>query len=139
MKLVRVMFVVILSVFYSKVSYCQDKVYKERAIAINLLDEQSREAIKNENVDLQTFVETLYISSSKLYNQALPAVKKGDYVVLIENMDGSPEKKPISSKLLKGISLDKIEEITYKKSEMYSVIYGKHVRLFGIVILKLKK
>lgn len=139
MKLIKVMFVVILLVFYSKVCYSQNITLNERLSVKLLVDEESRETIKNEKVDLQTFVETIYISSSKLYNQATPAIKEGDYLVLIDKMDGSLENKQVTSKLLKGISIDKIEEITYKKSKIYSALYGTYAELFGIVIIKLKK
>lgn len=118
-------------------AFSQEKVYKERISTDLLVDAKSKEEVKRENVDLQSLVESIYISSSKFYNQALPAVKEGEYRVLVNRGDGI-ENKQITTKELKGISKDQIEELTYKKSDTYGALYGTFAEMFGMVILKLK-
>lgn len=137
MKVFKIVFIFAISLFYGKSTFCQDKIYKEQVSTKNLVDEKSAEEVKRENVDLQSFVESIYTNSSKFYNQALPAIEKGEYYVLIDRGDGT-ESKRIMTKELKDISVDKIEEFTYKKSDIYGALHGTYGKMFGIVILKLK-
>lgn len=124
--------------FFGKSSFCQDKIYKEQISTKTLVNDNFTEEVKREKVDLQSFVESIYINSSKFYNQALPAIEKGEYYVLIDFGDGTKGKRTMT-KELKDISIDKIEEFTYKKSDVYGALYGTFGRMFGIVILKLKE
>lgn len=139
MKSYKIIMVLLISLVYSTSSFCQSKINKEQVSIKLLVDESSKENVKKENVDLQSFVESLYINSSKLFNQALPAVKKGDYFVLIDSGDSTMGNKPLKSSELKSISMDKIEELTYKKSDLYGTLYGNYAQLFGIILIKLKK
>lgn len=136
MKLAKIILIFSLSLVYSKSALCQDKVYKERASTKVLVDESSTKEVKKENVNLQRFVESIYITSSKYYNQALPLVKKGEFFVLVERADGSRTR--MATKELKGIPANQIEELTYKKSVTYGALYGTYAKMFGIVIIKLK-
>lgn len=138
MKLIKIILIITISLCCCKSIFCQDKVYKEQLATKVLIDENSTEAIKKENVDLQSFVESIYINSSKFYNQALPTIKKGEYYVLIAYNDGS-ESKRIKTKDLKDISVDKIEEFAYKKSPAYTALYGSFAGMFGMVSLRFKK
>lgn len=138
MKVFKTVIILTILFFYGKSAFCQDKIYKERVSTKILLDMASVEEVKKENVDLQSFVESVYINSSKFYNKALPTIKKGDYYVLIDYGDGT-ENKRVLTKELKDISTDKIEEFTYKKSDIYGALHGTYGKMLGIVILKLKK
>lgn len=138
MKVFKIVFILAISLFYGKSAFCQDKVYKEQVSTKILVDRNSAEEVKKENVDLQNFVESIYINSSKFYNQALPAIKKGEYYVLVDRGDGT-ESKRIMTKELKDIPVDKIEEFTFKKSDIYGALHGTFGKMFGVVMLKLKK
>mgnify|MGYP000882027394 CR=1 FL=1 len=137
MKIFKIVLILAISLLYGKSTFSQNKIYKEQVSTKNLINENSAEEVKRENVNLQNFVESFYINSSKFYNQALPAVEKGEYYVLIDRGDGAQSKR-IMTKELKDISVDKIEEITYKKSDIYGALHGTFGKMFGIVILKLK-
>ncbi|MFH7018642.1 hypothetical protein [Flavobacterium sp. FlaQc-47] len=139
MKSYKIILALFISFISSLSAFCQSNIYKEQVSIKLLLDETSRERVKKENVDLQSFVESLYINSSKLFNQTLPAVKKGDYYVLIDSGDSTLENKIVKISELKSISLDKIDELTYKKSALYGALYGNYAQLFGIILIKLKK
>jgi hypothetical protein len=138
MKVFKIALILTISFFYSELAFCQDKIYKEHVSTKILIDKNSVEEVKKENIDLQSFVESVYVNSSKFYNQALPAIKKGEYYVLIDYSDGL-ESKRVTTKELKDISVDKIEEFTYKKSYIYGALHGTYGKMFGIVVLKLKK
>jgi len=140
MKIYKVILVFAMSFLYHTSAVCQKSIAKEQVSAKLLIDESSKETVKKENVDLQSFVESIYINSSKVFNKALPAVKKGDYLVLIDSgSNGSIENKLLKTSDLKNIPLDKIEELTYKKSDMYGALYGTNAQLFGIILIKLKQ
>jgi|SRR5690606_10053162 len=138
MKVYKIVLILTFLLIYSQSAFCQDKIYKEQVHTKVLINENSVEEVKKENVDLQSFVESIYINSSKFYNQALPAIEKGEYLVLI-NHGGDLGSKQIKTKDLKNISIDKIEELAFKKSDMYTALYGSFAGTFGVVILKLKE
>lgn len=138
MKVLKLTFILAISMFNGQSSFCQDKIYKEQISTKNLVNDNSTEEVKREKIDLQSFVESIYINSSKFYNQALPAIEKGEYYVLIDRADGTKGKR-IMTKELKDISIDKIEEFTYKKSDVYGALHGTFGKMFGMVILKLKE
>ena len=138
MKVLKLAFILAISLVYSKSSLCQDKIYKEQISTKIMVNDNSTEEVKREKIDLQSFVESIYINSSKFYNQALPTIEKGEYYVLIDRADGTKGKR-IMTKELKDISIDKIEEFTYKKSDVYGALHGTFGRMFGMVILKLKE
>lgn len=138
MKVFKIVLILTILLIYSQSTFCQDKIYKEQVHTKVLINENSVEEVKKENVDLQSFVESIYINASKFYNQALPAIETGEYYVVIEHDNGIGNKR-IMTKELKGISIDKVDEFTYKKSYVYDAINGTFGKVFGIVILKLKE
>lgn len=138
MKLFKTLIIIAFPLLCGTSAFGQKKEYKERVSTKLILDEESAEEVRKHNVDLQSLVESIYIKSSKFFNQALPAVEKGDYYVLIDSGDGI-ENKQITTKELEGISPDQIEELTYKKSDVYAALYGTYGEMFGIVIIKLKE
>lgn len=81
MNVLKIALILAISMFFGKSSFCQDKIYKEQISTKNLVNDNSTEEVKREKVDLQSFVESIYINSSKFYNQALPAIEKGEYYV----------------------------------------------------------
>ncbi|MFH6991780.1 hypothetical protein [Flavobacterium sp. FlaQc-48] len=138
MKSYKLILLLIVSFFYSRTAFCQGKIYEEQVSVKELVDPRSTELVKKENVDLQSFVESIYINSSKLYNQALPAIKKGDYFVALDAGDGTEFKRVMTSEL-KNIPLDKIDDLSYHKSVMYGALFGTYAEYFGIIVIKLKK
>ena len=138
MNVLKIALILAISMFFGKSSFCQDKIYKEQISTKTLVNDNFTEEVKREKVDLQSFVESIYINSSKFYNQALPAIEKGEYYVLIDFADGTKGKR-IMTKELKDISIDKIEEFAYKKSDVYGSLHGTFGKMFGMVILKLKE
>lgn len=131
MKIVKC--VILLAIIGSALSGNAQAILKESSTKVWLDSvESSADLIPN----AQLFIEKLYINSSIFYNGLKPTIESGDFLVLIVK-DGS-ENKLITSKELKNTSSLQIEEITYKKSKSYDVLYGSFARNFGIVSVKLK-
>lgn len=104
--------------------------------SVSLLENSN---IKKSNIiNLQEYIENLYINSSKFYNNgALPSLKEGQYnVVLIDDFGNNSYKK---SSDFKDISSDYVEYISYDKSPKENALYGDFGDKFGIITIKLKK
>lgn len=95
--------------------------------------------IKKTNIiDLQTYIEDIYINSSKYYNKgALPIVERGEYYVLLIDENNKQIIKKSSD--FKDISPSKIKEFTYEKSIKADYLGGYFGANFGVISIKLKK
>ena len=95
------------------------------------------EEIKVENkINLQEFIENLYITSSKYFNEgALPVVEKGEFNVIL--LDKDSKQIYMKSSDFKDYTPNDIESFAFEKS-VVSRIYGLQGYYFGIVTIKLK-
>lgn len=115
-------------------AYCQIKPSYSKV----LVDHSTTDMVKKENYDLQSFVESVYINSSKLYNKALPNIEKGEYYVIVIQND-TQELKRTQTKNLKNIPISEVETFKYENSPMIKAIYGSYGGAFGLVTIKLKE
>ncbi|MEK6511876.1 hypothetical protein [Myroides odoratimimus] len=116
--------------------YAQEKGRKER-VSIKLDVEDATMLNKENAIDLQEYIESVYLSSTKFFNQgALPLVEKGEYAVVLVDSEGNNELKKSSD--FKGIAVDKIESFEYKKVLGKDFINGTFATSFGIISIKIK-
>lgn len=138
MKTIKTTLIVLVLLTFGGSAYCQKKtIFNEKLSAKQVVGESS-ETIKEENYNLQSFVESIYINSSKLHYDALPNIAKGEYLVLI-NHDGGLGCRRAKTKDLKNIPISEVNAFTYEKSPKYSALYGSFAGTFGLVTLNLKK
>ena len=137
MKTVKTALIVIVLLISSVSAYCQKETRFNEKLSVKRIVGDPDEKIKEENFNLQSFVESIYINSSKFHYQALPNIEQGEYLVLINQDDGLGG-KPARSKDLKNISKNEIKALTYEKSPKYSALYGTFAGTFGLVTINLK-
>lgn len=133
-------FLYISTIMYSSLVFSQEKTKTNNGtitnVSMSLIDKSN---INNVDIiDLQDYIDNLYINSSKFYNKgALPTLQKGQYnVVLIDNTGNYSYKK---SSDFRGVNPDSIEKIEYNKSSKVTAVYGSFGENFGIITIKLKK
>ncbi len=118
-----------------KASFGQNTLSIDRVSTPSLLMEDGN---SNKGMDLQKFVESIYIKASLLYNNSLPSLKSGEYYVIIDKRDTTQTVRSMTSDL-KGLSVENLEEISYKKSLGSDVLHGNFGKLFGIVTINLNE
>lgn len=120
----------------NSLAFSQDVKKLPRSTTIAIIQVKPEE-IKIENkINLQEFIENLYINSSKYFNEgALPVVEKGEFNVIL--LDKDSKQVYMKSADFKDYTLNDIESFAFEKSG-YSTIYGVQGYYFGIVTIKLK-
>jgi len=89
-------------------------------------------------INLQDYIESIYINSSKFYNRGgLAVVEKGDFTVILIDNEGKHQPKKSSD--FKNIDLDLIQELKFEKSPQTNALFGSNGALFGMVFVKLKQ
>ncbi|WP_313514484.1 hypothetical protein [Sphingobacterium sp.] len=131
----RISFILLVLLVIGKASFGQNTEIFDRVSTPSLLME---DGISRKGMDLQKFVESIYINASLLYNNSLPSLKSGEYYVIIDKRDTTQTVRSMTSDL-KGLSVENLEELSYKKSLGSDVIHGTFGRLFGMVTIKLKE
>lgn len=89
-----------------------------------------------QRVSLKFFVENIYKNSSDFNHGRKPAIKDGDYDVVVIKNSKEPYNKYLKTKDLENIYVEDIKEITFQKKK--DLLYGHFGDLFGIVIIELK-
>lgn len=116
--------------------YAQERT-KKLTVSLKLDVEDATMLNKENAIDLQEYIESVYLSSTKFFNQgALPLLEKGDYAVILVDSENNIELK--KSSYFKGISVDKIESFEYKKTPGKDFINGSFATSFGIISIKIK-
>lgn len=116
--------------------YAQERT-KKLTVSLKLDVEDATMLNKENAIDLQEYIESVYLSSTKFFNQgALPLLEKGEYAVILVNSENNMELK--KSSYFKGISVDKIESFEYKKIPGKDFINGSFATSFGIISIKIK-
>ncbi len=120
----------------NSLAFSQEKITKIAPSVMKLVV-QDREDISIENkITLQDFIENLYITSSKYFNEgALPVIEKGEFNVIL--LDKDSKQVYMKSADFKDYTPNDIESFAFEKSG-YSTIYGVQGYYFGIVTIKLK-
>lgn len=137
MRVFKILFLTVAVLLFGQSAFSQSKVYKEQ-VSVKALVGSPDEDIINENFDLQQYIESIYINSSKFYNQSLPYIKTGEYRVLLDR-GKDLEKLFIKTKELQGVSMNKVDALTFNKSVLYEALYGTYASVLGIVTIKLKE
>ena len=130
MKIKKITFTLLLFLAINSI-YSQETVFKERVSVKKLVGNNYS------NINLQDYIESFYINSSKYYNSALPAINKGEYWIRIKRND-EEEMKISQTKNLDSINRKDISEIKYEKNKYVEALYGTFAMEFGIVTIVLK-
>lgn len=119
-------------------AFSQEDVKKlPPSTTIPIIQVKSEEIQIENKVNLQEFIENLYITSSKYFNEgALPLVEKGEFNVIL--LDKDSKQINMKSSDFKDYTPDDIKAFTFEKS-VVSRIYGLQGYYFGIVTIKLKE
>lgn len=131
----RIRLTLLVLLVFGKPSFGQNSLSIDRVSTPSLLMEDGN---SKKGMDLQKFVESIYINASLLYNNSLPSLKSGEYYVIIDKGDTTQTVRSMTSDL-KGLSVENLEEFSYKKSLVSDVLHGSFGRLFGMVTIKLKE
>lgn len=133
-------FLYIGTVMYSSLVFSQEKTKANNGtitnVSMSLIDKSN---INNVDIiDLQEYIDNLYITSSKFYNKgALPTLENGQYGVVL--IDGNGNKSYKNSSYFKGMNPNSIEKIEFNKSSETTALYGDFGEKFGKITIKLKK
>src|SRR5690606_36776771 len=115
----RISFILLVLLVFGKASFGQNRLSIDRVSTPSLLMEDGN---SNKGMDLQKFVESIYLNASLLYNNSLPSLKSGEYYVIIGKGDTTETVRSMTSDL-KGLSLEYLEEFSYKKSLFSDVLH----------------
>ncbi|WP_413512475.1 hypothetical protein [Myroides odoratus] len=113
-------------------------IYSQERVSLKLDIEDAKMRNEENAIDLQEYIESIYLNSTKFFNYgALPLVKKGEFSVILIDSNSSKILKKSSD--FKGIAVDKIESFEYKKTPSEDFINGTFATSFGIISIKIKK